>query len=639
MINQIGFKQLLLISVMLLVGLSISVSGYIAYVKERTLLEKIIIGKSEAYVADRALLIETRLGETVEGVRKIGELYKDKPFPGSTKEEYVEFTRILARAFNTGSSFIGLESTGEAFWNQSSNAWPDNQYDGDIRTRGFYQSGRDAIQPSMTDPYADSADPGIYWVSIVQRTQSGMFGADMKLSFLAELVKDSTDIPGSTAVILNKDTTFLASSSDAIKAGEKGTDFDWFSRTAQAAVSNTSSVSEYVLNGKDKIFFSHEIIVADKSWYFAIGLDKEVAFAELENAKNDAIFVGVVVTLVSVLLAFFIIQMMYKPIISLKEMVLSLASGEGDLTQRLEVKNNDDLGQIAESVNTFIGNLQSMMLEIQKATNLLQDNVVSLKGQSTRNKEIIQSHVSETEQIVTAIEEMNATAESMATDAANTANLTQQANETSNESRRIVERSQQTVSALISDVDESAVNVQKMSDETKGINTILSVIGDIAEQTNLLALNAAIEAARAGEQGRGFAVVADEVRNLASRTKESTEEIEVALSSLLKGTQVVVDSMDNTKARCQDAADGSGEVAGSLEAMTTYVGEINDLSTQIATAAEEQSSVTQELSRNMSAINQIVGELDVNGQQALKESENISEVNGQLSAIVGRFKL
>jgi len=279
-----------------------------------------------------------------------------------------------------------------------------------------------------------------------------------------------------------------------------------------------------------------------------------------------------------------------------------------------------------------------MMTEIQSVTTTLHANVGRMRDHSQRNRDILQNHVSETEQVVTVIEEMNATAESMASDAANTANLTQIANETSSESRKTVERSQNTVSGLINDVNLSASHVLKMNEETQSINKILSVIGEIAEQTNLLALNAAIEAARAGEQGRGFAVVADEVRNLASRTKDSTEEVEAALDSLLKGTHAVVNSMEDTKSRCQDTADGAGEVAASLEKMSDFVDDINDLSTQIATAAEEQSSVTQELSRNMSAISGIVTELDENGHNALKEAEDVAEMNDHLVTIVNRFK-
>ena len=636
--KQLGFKQALLIAVLLLVGISASATAYFSYLNEERTLTKHITLASQAYVKAKAQVIEARLGEIVGGVAKIGELYKNKDFPGSSAEDYIDFTHMMASAFNTGSTFIGFEETGDAYWNQTSSGWPNHKLNTDVRERSYYKIGRQAYSPIPTDPYLGE-DGVTYWVSVTQRTKSGVIGTDMDLAFLSTLVQDKDIINGAVALIINQDTTILASNSPAVKAGDKGADYDWFRSTINQAVSQPSAVIDYVLNGNDKIFFSHQIKFGDKTWYFAIGLDKSVAFSELADARISAATTALIATIVSVIIAFFILQLLYKPILSLKDMVSGLSRGDGDLTQRLKVDSEDDLGQIAEGINSFIESLQHMMLEIQQASSSLQGNVKRLRDQSARNSSILQNHVSETEQIVTAIEEMNATADSMATDAANTARLTQQANETSQESRRIVEQSQNTVSALIADVDQSALNVQKMSEETQGINTVLSVIGDIAEQTNLLALNAAIEAARAGEQGRGFAVVADEVRNLASRTKDSTEEIEAALSSLLKGTQMVVESMENTKARCQEAADGSGEVGISLETMTRFVGEINDLSTQIATAAEEQSSVTQEVSRNMTAINEIVGELDSNGRQALDDAENIASINQQLNHIVNRFKL
>ncbi|MGE4262785.1 methyl-accepting chemotaxis protein [Shewanella sp.] len=252
---------------------------------------------------------------------------------------------------------------------------------------------------------------------------------------------------------------------------------------------------------------------------------------------------------------------------------------------------------------------------------------------------MLNSHVQETEQIATAIEEMDATANSMASDAANTAKLTDDANQTSAESKKIVAKSQKAVKALIADVEQAAKYVQEMNTHTTGISTVLNVIGKIAEQTNLLALNAAIEAARAGEQGRGFAVVADEVRELANRTKDSTAEIEQAIENLLSGSQQVVNSMDETKKRCQETAVESDAVANSLDSLIVFINHINDLSGQIATAAEEQSCVTKEVSHNMNTISGIVSELKNVGLASSANAADIEKVNGQLVTIVNKFKL
>ena len=632
--KQLGLKKLLLVSVMLLVGLSVSGVSFVLYLQEKEALTESVINESKNYVEAKSGVIETLINEKVGGISKLAKRYKNKKFEGS-EQEIIDQTFFLANAMNLNSAVLAFES-GDAYWNQITDSWPDHKFDGDVTQSSWYQDGRNSSGTTVTEPYGDG---DVYWLTIIEKIKGGTISVDMKLDFLNALVKQSNDIPGATAVILNHDTMFLASSSSAIKAGQKGTEFAWFKDAALDAVTKESSVIEYELNGLEKVLFTHRINAGDKDWYFAVGLDKSVAFAKLEESRNKAIYVSVIAVILSLILSYLLIQMLYKPILVLRETITNLSSGDADLTQRLKVETNDELGDISQGINKFIGNLQNMMLEIREVTTTLQSNVGRMREQSETNSNILQNHVSETEQVVTAIEEMNATADSMASDAANTASLTEKANATSVESKRIATLSQDTVSGLIADVDVSADNVQNMNKETHSINGILSVISEIAEQTNLLALNAAIEAARAGEQGRGFAVVADEVRNLASRTKDSTQEVESALDSLMKGTDAVVSSMTNTKSRCQDTADGAGEVAASLETMSNYVDDIHDLSTQIATAAEEQSCVTQELSKNMTSISEIVNELDNNGQRSLRDAEDVAEVNNQLVAIVNRFKI
>ncbi|CAM3545706.1 Methyl-accepting chemotaxis protein PctB [Vibrio aerogenes CECT 7868] len=637
--KQFGLKQLLIISVMILVGAAVSVSSYVSYVNEEAAMTDLIISNSRENVASKAQLVEIYLKEKIDGVRELGKIFRDQPFTGSSADDYIALTKVFAGALNTGSSFIGFEENGDAYWNQTSDAWPDHKFNDDIRKMSYYQDGRKAIEPSVTDPYPDEADPNVYWLSIVQKTYSGVIGADMKLGFLNQIVEKATSSAGAEAFIMNHDSTVLASTSPAIPPGKSGQKLPDLKDVVSKVIGSNVYWTDYTANGQERLLFSHQISLGDKQWFFVISLDKNIAYAALKSARNTAIVSALIATILSVVIAFFVISVLYRPILALKKTIMGLSRGDGDLTQRLNVESEDDLGQMADGINRFIASLQQMMLEIQDVSTGLKGNMARLKGEAEENSDILTRHVSETEQIATAIEEMNLTATSMASDAANTAELIHQADETSDQSRDILESSNTTIAALIDDVDSASHNVQEMNDKTQGINTILTVIGGIAEQTNLLALNAAIEAARAGEQGRGFAVVADEVRNLASRTKESTEEIEEALTELVKGTDMVVSSMDDTRQRCQETADGSGHVAESLDTLMNYVGEISGLSTQIATAAEEQSSVTKELSSNMTALHDMVTVLNGNGQKTLVNVEEINRMNGQLTDIVGRFKL
>jgi methyl-accepting chemotaxis protein len=633
--KQLGMRKSLIISVMLLVGISVSVSSYILYSNGKKSVYSEIMEKSKSYTDSKANYIQLLLGEKIGGLKKLSSRYLKEGLSGND-DELIEKTKFLANAMNLDSAVIAFEN-GSAYWNQSGPGWPNNKLNGDVKEKGWYQAGRRADNTIITDPYLYD---GKYWVTMVDKIKDGCINVEYELSFLNEIVSQITSIPGSSAIILNQDTTVLASSSDAIIAGEKATDYGWFSHVAQSIVDKKDTIIDYTTtNGDEKLLFSKQISIADKHWYFAVILDKSVTFRSIHNEKNNAIFIAFIATLISIVIAYGLIQQLNKPIIKLRDMIQGLSRGDGDLTQRLAVTSNDEIGQIATGVNHFIENLQNIMLEIQLATNNLSQNTNRLKEQSATNSHMLQNHLSETEQVVTAIEEMNSTASAMAQDVAHTASLTQQADDHSQASRQVVTQSQQTFSALIADVEKSTVDAEKMTEKTQGINNVLSVIGGIAEQTNLLALNAAIEAARAGEQGRGFAVVADEVRNLASRTKDSTEEIEVALTELLSGNQAVVQSMNQTKERCLTSAENAVQVTQSLEAMANFVNDINKLNTQIATAAEEQSSVTHELSQNMASINDIVVELDGNGQKALQEADDIGKVNDQLVAIVSRFKL
>ncbi|WP_436322441.1 methyl-accepting chemotaxis protein [Vibrio cidicii] len=334
-----------------------------------------------------------------------------------------------------------------------------------------------------------------------------------------------------------------------------------------------------------------------------------------------------------------LLHVSFKPLARLQVVVAGLSQGNGDLTQRLVIESQDEIGRISHSINLFIERLQQMFIEVADSSKGIDHAVANLGEQSSSNLSTLNQHTQETEQAITAIEEMSATASAIAQSADEAAKLTDRTNRYAEESKQSVTGAVHSVNDLVTQVVSMSDTITRMSDDTKQINSVLQVIGDIAEQTNLLALNAAIEAARAGEQGRGFAVVADEVRALAARTQQSTAQINEMLAKLKSTTENVVNEMGSTRTRCEETAERTNHVMDTLNVVTDSVAEINNLNTLVATSAMEQRQVTDEVSKNMAAIQEIIRQLNSNAAQTNSVSDELDDTSQALSAVVNRFKV
>ncbi|MCU8326269.1 methyl-accepting chemotaxis protein [Vibrio vulnificus] len=371
-----------------------------------------------------------------------------------------------------------------------------------------------------------------------------------------------------------------------------------------------------------------------------------IGYIDLDNIQSNTDQLNWMITLALLVCAAVIIvssvillQVSFKPLSRLNSVVADLSQGNGDLTQRLAIESKDEIGQISHSINLFIEKLQQMFIEVADSSKEIDHAVVNLSEQSRSNLHTLNQHTQETEQAITAIEEMSASANSIAQSADNAAHLTETTTRYADESKQTVTGAVESVNGLVTQVVAMSDTITRMSDDTKQISTVLQVIGDIAEQTNLLALNAAIEAARAGEQGRGFAVVADEVRALAARTQQSTAQINEMLAKLKSTTENVVNEMGSTRTRCEETAERTNHVMDSLNVVTDSVAEINNLNTLMATSAMEQRQVTQEVSKNMAAIQEIVRLLNENAAQSTSISDELQNTSHALTDVVGRFRV
>ncbi|MFB9215558.1 methyl-accepting chemotaxis protein [Vibrio sinaloensis] len=631
-----SFKGRIVTVVILLITLSLTVSSFLSYKQLSSSIEERINEYSMLKIETTSDTISTWL-ETI----KSGLVANAPDFaPQRSDEQILLMIRQIANTSPASDILVGFED-GRSYGNNSGKR-DLNQYD--PRTRDWYKLAVNKRSTIITDIYSDALTKSLM-VSIAepfyaQGQLKGVLLADIELNLLDELVRKAP-FPGAMMGLYDQTSLTIASNGEVDVPGEtKLYDFNDLKPLTDALLNQASGMMDYSLGGVEKVAFYKSIPLDDSiSWHLLVGVDKSVAYAEMDQALESALISAITLLALSFVIFFVILTFAYRPILALKSTIVDLSQGNGDLTRRLEVNSEDDLGQIAQAVNTFIGNLQTMMLDVAQASNQISDNIELLKAQTQSNEGVLSAHAMETTQVVTAMTEMSSTADSVAESASKTAEFTKTTNDEAVQSKRVVDSSVRSVADLVVEVEAMATSIQAMNEDSQKIGSVLTVIGEIADQTNLLALNAAIEAARAGEQGRGFAVVADEVRALAARTQQSTTEINNMLANLNEGTKSVVKAMDDTKQRCQETAQATENVNGSLDVMVGSIARINDLGVEIATAASQQSAVTDEVSRNMTTIQTMVEELTANGSQALEGTMELANNNQKLSEIVKQFKL
>ena len=366
---------------------------------------------------------------------------------------------------------------------------------------------------------------------------------------------------------------------------------------------------------------------------------RDVMTQHMNDKTMMIIFIAFILVAVTAVVILIAAQRMVNPIHNMVQNLEDIAKGEGDLTKRLNVHGSDEIAMLGRAFNQFVDKLQGIIKDVARATLEVKGGADNISVQTAAMAAQLISHNNETDQVVTAITEMSATASEVAMNTSQVAEATHAATDDVSNAQQCVDSSLHEVSNLMSEIDTAANHINSLNEQSQRINNVLSVIGGIAEQTNLLALNAAIEAARAGEQGRGFAVVADEVRSLASRTQASTLEINEMLSELHNLVSLAVTSMESSQQSCHRSVTSSRAISDSLGAVTSAVTSINDMSTQIATAATEQSSVTEEINRNVFAIQDIVNELLQSSNSASDISQGLANEGRNLDKLVGQFKV
>ncbi len=330
-----------------------------------------------------------------------------------------------------------------------------------------------------------------------------------------------------------------------------------------------------------------------------LAMDRSDYLARLTSGRNRLVAIALMTLVAGLLLFSLISRGIVNPLRRAARGMDDIANGEGDLTQRLAARGNDEVTAMARGFNAFAARIQELVQQVRHSTDQLALSADDLSRVTTQTRDGVQRQKVEIDQVATAMTEMAATVQEVANHAITAAEAAREATGEADAGKRVVEENIQSIQALANEVQIASGVINQLAADSEAIGGVLDVIRGIAEQTNLLALNAAIEAARAGEQGRGFAVVADEVRTLAQRTQTSTQEIQAMIEKVQNGARNAVVAMDTG---CQQAATSvskAGEAGSSLNAINNAISAINDMNMHIASAAEEQSSVAEEINRNI----------------------------------------
>jgi methyl-accepting chemotaxis protein len=327
-----------------------------------------------------------------------------------------------------------------------------------------------------------------------------------------------------------------------------------------------------------------------------------------------------------------------RPMRRLLSRVEQIGEGGGDLRGRLEVRSADELGQLGSAFNRFLDKLQPLIAEVGRVTGEVDAAARAMASMAATNDKLISSEHAALDQVSTAATQMSAAVHEVAHNALSASDAAQQATGQSRDGAEVVSSTIESIRQLAHEVESASGTIEALAQETSSIGAVLEVIRGIAEQTNLLALNAAIEAARAGEQGRGFAVVADEVRALAARTQDSTKDIQVRIERLQSGVAKAVQAMQVGSSKARDSVERAAGVDQVLSGTSGSIQRINDMAAQIANACEEQSSVTEEIARNISDIRDLSNEAAANSAQSMQASQQLSNLSRNLAELTGRFR-
>ncbi|MGI2127050.1 methyl-accepting chemotaxis protein [Shewanella oncorhynchi] len=622
--KSFSLKQKILFSVILALSSVILLLSWQSYSSQKKVLLDVNLEQAQRLGEQQALLISEWLVSRQQIVKGIG---------GQLSHDIVQ---AMKQAKQSG----GFESTyfGESNGNMRDSEPATDYTNYDPRTRPWYQEAMRTGGSVFTRPYLDTAF-NILVVTLAEPVAGGVIAGDLSISNLIEEVNRMKLPANGYAIMMHKDGTVIAYK-DQAKTMKPIAEIDnELNRNLpeQSRAAGTLLPMYFENEGRDKLVWSVDIPNTD--WELVLVLDKETLESPLSSLLLTQFGLSALVLILSVLAISWLVSVLLGPLSRVSQALARIADGNGDLTQRISVDTQDEVGVLADSFNRFVSSQHQLISHIRQLANELDADAERSLATTQTSVAELQRQQQEVAMVATAVTEMASATNEIAANAENTATAAQQSAASSLQGKELVNKTRNSINSLADEVTQATDVIGDLSRHAKSISSILATIQGIAEQTNLLALNAAIEAARAGEQGRGFAVVADEVRVLSRRTQDSTQEVHTTIETLQRTTARAVSLMESSQALAGHSVEDANAAAKALEEITQAVNVISDMAGQIATAAEEQTQVTGEITQNTVAIKDVTDEITASAMADLAQARGLKARANDLNAQVATFIL
>ncbi|WNJ95039.1 methyl-accepting chemotaxis protein [Vibrio ruber] len=511
----------------------------------------------------------------------------------------------------------------------------------DPRVRGWYKLVKSKNAAVITEPYVSVTMQQLVVTLAEPVRQNGQFigvaASDLALDQLTSDVLNMNVLGDGYSVLVNKKGTVVAHPNKDLLLKPISEAIPQLNIQSLSQASDSGKPLFVDIDGKNKVVMGQNIAHTD--WMLLIIMDQATLEKPMHSLLLNQIIIAIVILVVIALLTSWVLSRQLKAIGDIGDALAEIAEGNGDLTKRLEVDRKDEVGLLAERFNKFVDRLHTMVKKVHDVSIALNQRADSAASAATKRSQQLKTQQDEITMVATAVTEMTSATAEIAGNAENTAKSANQSVELGAEGYGQMQKSMKSINQLAEELTRAAGIIGDLEVHANEISTILSTIRAIAEQTNLLALNAAIEAARAGEHGRGFAVVADEVRVLSQRTHASTEEIQSKIEGLQKVTNNAVSVMQASHHLVENSVQDFNHTGDKLQRISESITMISDMATQIASAAEEQSLVTADINGNTESIREVSDQMTHEAQLAAEEAQEVHRLMNELGREISRFKL